>query len=254
MFALNCTDGGDFTSVDVQLFRAVADRVTPFLENHRLYEDLADLLMGMLHALVSSIDAKDTYTCGHSERVAYISRALARASGMPDEMCERIYLAGLLHDVGKIGVPDSILCKMGRLTAEEFEAMRRHPEIGAKILSRVRQIQDLLPGVLYHHERIDGRGYPEGLAGENIPLMGRLICIADCFDAMTTNRTYRSALPLPVALAEVRRCAGTQFDPKFAEVFLDLDHESLLKQAMAISNTQEILHLGRDLPTATGKN
>ncbi|HUN81772.1 MAG TPA: HD domain-containing phosphohydrolase, partial [Phycisphaerae bacterium] len=104
------------------------------------------------------------------------------------------------------------------------------------------------------HERIDGRGYPEGLAGENIPLMGRLICIADCFDAMTTNRTYRSALPLPVALAEVRRCAGTQFDPKFAEVFLDLDHESLLKQAMAISNTQEILHLGRDLPTATGKN
>ena len=247
MLAMNCVDGGDFTSVDVQLFRAIADRVAPFLENHRLYQDLADLLMGMLHALVSSIDAKDAYTCGHSERVAYIARALAHAAGLPDATCERIYLSGLLHDVGKIGVPDNVLCKPGKLTEEEFAAMRRHPEIGAKILSRVRQVQDLLPGVLHHHERMDGRGYPAGLAGEEIPLFGRLICIADCFDAMTTNRTYRNALPLPVAVAEVRRCLGTQFDPQLAEVFLKLDHEKLLQEARAISSTEDALAIGREI-------
>ncbi|MBI5764869.1 MAG: HD domain-containing protein [Planctomycetes bacterium] len=236
MFAINCTDGGDFTSVDVQLLRAVADRVAPFLENHQLYGDLADLLMGLLHAMVNSIDAKDTYTCGHSERVALYAKSLAQAAHLPTGTCDRIYLAGLLHDVGKIGVPDAILCKTGRLTTEEFDAMKKHPEIGARILSRIRQINDLLPGVLHHHERVDGRGYPDGLAGDEIPLFGKIICIADCFDAMTTNRTYRAAMPLQAALAEVRRCAGTQFDPHLTEAFLALNHEKIVDEARALTS------------------
>lgn len=231
LLAINCNDVGDFTSVDVQLFRAVADRITAFLENQRLYDDLADLLMGLLHALVNAIDAKDPYTCGHSERVAFLSRRLAQAVNLPPPQCERIYLAGLMHDVGKIGVPDAVLGKPGKLTNEEFDAMRKHPEVGARILSRVRQVRDLIPGILCHHERVDGRGYPNKLAGQDIPLLGRLICLADCFDAMTTNRTYRAALPLSAVIAEIRRCAGTQFDPQLAEVFLKLDLESLMQEA-----------------------
>ncbi len=232
LLAINCEDEGDFTSVDVQLLRAVADRVAAFLVNQHLYDDLGDLLMGLLHALVNSIDAKDPYTCGHSERVAFFSRALAEAAGLSAAQCQRVYLAGLLHDVGKIGVPDAILCKPGRLTNEEFDAMKKHPEVGARILSRVRQVADLVPSMLHHHERTDGRGYPEGLTGESIPLIGRIICLADCFDAMTTSRTYRTALPAHAALVEIRRCSGTQFDPNLAESFMTLDHEQLLKSAL----------------------
>ncbi len=245
MLAINCTDAGDFTSVDVQLLQAVADRVAAFLENQRLYDDVAHLLMGMLHALVNSIDAKDQYTCGHSERVAIISRALAQAVGLSVVDAERVYLAGLLHDVGKIGVPDAILCKPGKLTVEEFEAMKRHPEIGARILSRVQQIADLTPGILHHHERADGRGYPHGLPGKTAPLVGRIICLADCFDAMTTDRTYRPALPLSTAVSEVRRCAGTQFDAELAERFLRLDLRQLMKEARECSvGDPTISHIG----------
>jgi HD-GYP domain-containing protein (c-di-GMP phosphodiesterase class II) len=129
-------------------------------------------------------------------------------------------MGGLLHDVGKIGVPEAVLQKTGRLTNEEFDQIKRHPAIGAKILQDVKQIREIIPGVLHHHERYDGKGYPAGLAGNNIPLMGRIICLADCFDAMTSSRTYRKALPLEVALCEIRRCSGTQFDPALAEVFL----------------------------------
>jgi HD-GYP domain-containing protein (c-di-GMP phosphodiesterase class II) len=117
-------------------------------------------------------------------------------------------------------VPESVLHKTGRLTPEEFEQMKKHPQIGARILADVKQIRDIIPGVLHHHERYDGNGYPHGLAGEAIPLMGRLICLADCFDAMTSNRTYRQAMPLEVALTEIRRCGGTQFDPALTEAFL----------------------------------
>jgi HD-GYP domain-containing protein (c-di-GMP phosphodiesterase class II) len=124
--------------------------------------------------------------------------------------------------VGKIGVPEAVLQKPGRLDPEEFEQIKKHPEIGARILRDVKQIQDIIPGVLHHHERYDGKGYPAGLAGENIPLMGRIICLADCFDAMTSSRTYRKALPLEVALTEIRRCAGTQFDPTLADAFLEI--------------------------------
>lgn len=245
MLAMNCVDEGDFTSVDVQLLQAVADRVAAFLENQRLYDDLAELLMGMLHALVNSIDAKDQYTCGHSERVALMSRALANAAGLSAVDAERVYLAGLLHDIGKIGVPDAILCKPGKLTVEEFATMKRHPEMGAKILSRVSQIADLVPGIMHHHERADGRGYPQGLSAKRSPLLGRIICLADCFDAMTTDRTYRSALPMATAVAEVRRYAGTQFDAELAEKFLELDLGRLMREAREYcGGDPSISHIG----------
>jgi len=185
-----------------------------------LFEDVHGLMMGLLHSLTSAVDAKDAYTCGHSERVALVSRHLAQQMGLSDRDVEQIYMAGLLHDVGKIGVPEAVLQKTGKLTAEEFEQMKRHPQIGARILQDIKQVREIVPGVLHHHERYDGKGYPTGLAGEKIPLMGRIICLADCFDAMTSNRTYRKALPLEVALTEIRRCSGTQFDPRLTEFFL----------------------------------
>ena len=212
--------GGEFDSVDSKLLNSIANESAIYLENAMLFGDVRDLMMGMLHSLTSAVDAKDAYTCGHSERVALLSRRLATEAGLPAPLIERIYMAGLLHDVGKIGVPESVLHKTGRLTTEEFDQMKKHPQIGARILKDIKQVEDILPGVLHHHERYDGKGYPHGLTGQHIPLMGRIICLADCFDAMTSNRTYRRALPLEVALMEIRRFAGTQFDPNLAQVFL----------------------------------
>jgi HD-GYP domain-containing protein (c-di-GMP phosphodiesterase class II) len=213
-------ENSDFDSVDSKLLNSIANESAIYLENAVLFEDVHGLMMGLLHSLTSAVDAKDAYTCGHSERVALLSTLLAKEAGLDERAVERIYMAGLLHDVGKIGVPESVLQKPGKLTAEEFEQMKKHPAIGAHILQDVKQISDLIPGVLHHHERYDGKGYPDGLAGQSIPLMGRIICLADCFDAMTSTRTYRKALPLEVTLADIRRCSGTQFDPALTEAFL----------------------------------
>jgi HD-GYP domain-containing protein (c-di-GMP phosphodiesterase class II) len=215
----------DFDSQDSKLLNSIANESAIFLENARLFDDVHGLMMGLLHSLTSAVDAKDAYTCGHSERVALIAKRLTLEAGLGDALAERVYMAGLLHDVGKIGVPEAVLQKTGRLTPEEFEHMKKHPGIGAKILADIKQLRDIIPGVLHHHERFDGKGYPTGLAGENIPIMGRLICLADCFDAMTSNRTYRKALPLEVALAEICRCGGTQFDPVLTESFLKIGAE-----------------------------
>lgn len=223
LLALDKNDQSDFTSVDLKLLGNVANQCSIFLENASLYQDMQDLFMGVLHALTRSIDAKDAYTRGHSQRVAELSRELARRVGISDEQCERVYLSGLLHDIGKIGVPEAVLTKPGRLTDAEFDAIKKHPAIGAQILGNIKQLQDIIPGVLYHHERWDGRGYPYNLAGENIPLLGRIICVADSFDAMSSTRTYRPALPLETVLGEIRRCAGSQFDPELAKVFVTLD-------------------------------
>jgi putative nucleotidyltransferase with HDIG domain len=219
LFALDKEDG-EFDSVDTKLLNSIANESAIYLENAMLFEDVHGLMMGLLHSLTSAVDAKDAYTCGHSERVALVSRHLAQQMSLSEKDVEQIYMAGLLHDVGKIGVPEAVLQKTGKLTVEEFEQMKRHPQIGARILQDIKQVREIVPGVLHHHERYDGKGYPSGLAGEKIPLMGRIICLADCFDAMTSNRTYRKALPLEVALTEIRRCSGTQFDPRLAEFFL----------------------------------
>ncbi|MEX2544243.1 MAG: HD-GYP domain-containing protein [Phycisphaeraceae bacterium] len=218
-------DGTTINTVDLKLCGSLGSSLSIFLRNMMLYEDMQAMFLGTLHALTSAIDAKDTYTHGHSERVALLSRALAEAAGLSEHTCERVYIAGLVHDVGKIGVSEQVLCKPGKLTNEEFELIKAHPRIGARILQDIRQMQDLMPGVLHHHERWDGRGYPDGLAGDAIPLFGRLIGLADAFDAMSSNRTYRKAMDLDTVLGEVERCAGTQFDPELAPVFMQLDFQ-----------------------------
>lgn len=216
-------DDPQVSSYDMQLFEAASAFTGAFLENARLYRDQQATFMGALKALTAAIDAKDRYTCGHSERVAYLGRTLARAVGLPEEQAERVHLSGLLHDVGKIGVPEVVLCKPGKLTDAEFEAIKRHPQIGHDILKGIPMLADILPGVLYHHERFDGRGYPHGISGTDIPLVARILAIADTFDAMSSTRSYRSALPRAKVMEEMRRCAGAQFDPELAAAFVQLD-------------------------------
>ena len=173
-------------------------------------------------ALANAIDAKDAYTRGHSARVAALSRQLAREAGYADEDCDRVYFTALLHDVGKIGVRDTVINKPGKLTDEEFAEMKRHPELGYQILSSIRQSPYLSVGAHYHHERFDGTGYPDGLAGEDIPELARIIAVADAYDAMTSNRSYRGALPMQAVRDEIANGAGKQFDPRFADILLRL--------------------------------
>ncbi|MBL4702171.1 MAG: HD domain-containing protein [Phycisphaeraceae bacterium] len=233
IFGADKLDDSHISSIDSKLCSSLASTMSIFLQNAMLYEDMQSMFLGTLHALTSSIDAKDSYTHGHSERVALMSRNLAQAVGLDEATCERIYIAGLVHDVGKIGVPEQVLCKPGRLTFEEFELIKRHPEIGARILQDIRQMHDLIPGVLYHHERWDGNGYPHRLSGGDIPLFGRVIGLADAFDAMSTNRTYRRALKHEDVMAEIRRCSGTQFDPDLASVFLNLNFEPFFEMVQS---------------------
>ena len=214
---------GAASNVELKLVSAAAGHIGIFLANASLYADLDAMFLGTLQALVAAIDAKDPYTRGHSQRVALLSRDLAAALGMPEEFVKQIHLAGLVHDVGKIGVPESVLCKAGKLTEEEMARIRQHPQIGYRILKDIPQIRELLPAVLCHHESWDGSGYPTGLAEEEIPLIARIVAVADGFDAMSSSRTYRAALPREKVFAELERCAGTQFDPALVPTFLGLD-------------------------------
>jgi HD-GYP domain-containing protein (c-di-GMP phosphodiesterase class II) len=231
MVAINRIGRQDFDSTDVKLFNSVAGGCAVFIENGRLFKDLKELFIGSLRALTSSIDAKDTYTHGHSERVAYISRwiaeRLSRREPMDEEQIHKVYLAGLLHDIGKIGIEETVLRKDGKLTGQEFERIKKHPSIGAGILREIQQMREIVPGVLCHHERVDGRGYPSGLVGDEIPLTGKIVGLADSFDAMTSKRTYRDALTVGQALAEIEKGLGTQFDEKVGRIFLDSDVSEL---------------------------
>jgi HD-GYP domain-containing protein (c-di-GMP phosphodiesterase class II) len=227
MVAINRLDKQDFDSTDVKLFDSVANGCAVFIENGRLFNDLKTLFIGSLRALTRSIDAKDWYTHGHSERVAFISRwiaeRLADEEHFDQEQIHKVYLAGLLHDIGKIGIDEAVLRKNGKLTEEEFEHIKKHPVIGASILREIKQMRDIVQGVLYHHERVDGSGYPEGLTGEQIPLIGKIVGLADGFDAMTSKRTYRNARTVEQALAEIKRGLGTQFDENIGRLFLESD-------------------------------
>ncbi|MBL0921916.1 MAG: HD domain-containing protein [Phycisphaerales bacterium] len=211
------------SSMDIKLVGAAASFTGILLDNAALYDDQQAMFLGTLKALTAAIDAKDRYTRGHSERVAHLTRMLAEAVGMTPKEVERTHIAGLVHDVGKIGVPEDVLRKAGKLTDEEFSLIKLHPEIGYNILKDIPQLADVLPGVLHHHERWDGKGYPRRLEGEQIPFVARLIALADSFDAMSSTRTYRPAMPRPAVLAEIARCGGAQFDPEIAHAFLTLD-------------------------------
>jgi HD-GYP domain-containing protein (c-di-GMP phosphodiesterase class II) len=211
------------STYETKSIESVCGLLGAFLENAELYEEQRLSFIGTIRAMSGALDAKDRYTRGHSDRVAHLSAETARALGFSPDEVERVRIAGIVHDVGKIGVPESVLCKPGRLTDDEFERIKQHPEIGFRILEGIPGLQDILPGVLHHHERYDGRGYPHGLAGDEIPLLARIIAVADTFDAMSSNRAYRSKMAREVVLAEIANCAGSQFDPRVAEAFLTLD-------------------------------
>ena len=187
----------------------------------------------MLRVLTGAIEARDPYTRGHSARVTALAEAVARQLGWSDERLASLRVGGPLHDIGKLAVSDEVLRKEGRLDDGELAQIREHPKIGARMLLRMAALRDAIPYVLYHHERWDGHGYPSGKSGEEIPIEARVLAVADAFDAMTSDRPYRRALSRADALAEVERCAGTQFDPEIARVFLGLFAESELPAAAA---------------------
>ncbi len=211
-------------------------RVSHCLELRRLQKDLEsevmektkqneDLFLGIVKSLAAAIDAKDTYTNGHSVRVAEYSREIARRAGFDSEAQRGIYITGLLHDVGKIGVPDAIINKKGKLDDEEYSIMKTHPQKGADILSNIKDMPELSVGARWHHERYDGKGYPEGLSGEDIPSEARIIAVADAYDAMTSHRSYRDILPQEVVRSEIVKGRGTQFDQAFADIMLEMIDE-----------------------------
>jgi len=190
-----------------------------------LYANLKEGTYATVKALAAAVDAKDPYTHGHSDRVAKFASELASYVGASATEIDLIHRCGTLHDVGKIGVPDAILSKPGRLEPEEFRSMQTHPVLGEFIVSKVPQLRELLPGVRHHHERYDGKGYPDGLSGQNIPLIARFLAIADTYDAMTSDRPYRAGLDQEVALCEIEKGAGTQFDPELAPAFAAMMRE-----------------------------
>lgn len=175
-----------------------------------------------IQTLRYTVEAKDSYTRGHSDRVSEYSILIGKYLGLSEDDINTLKIGGLFHDIGKIGVPDSILLKTEKLTDDEYSEIKNHPTIGAHILSTATIFQDLIPIVKHHHEKYDGTGYPSKLKGEDIPLFARIAAVADTFDAMTSKRTYRDALPLDIVTAEFEKCKGTQFDPKITDVFLDI--------------------------------
>lgn len=196
-------------------------------EVERKTQEIEGLSLHVVHSLADAIDAKDAYTKGHSGRVADYSREIAKRFGYSAERQEEIYMMGLLHDVGKIGVPDEVINKPGKLTDEEFAKIKTHPGRGARILENIKEMPKLATGARWHHERYDGRGYPDGLAGENIPEEARIIAVADAYDAMTSHRSYRDVIPQEVVKGEFEKGSGTQFDPRFAAIMLEIIKEDV---------------------------
>ena len=175
-----------------------------------------------IEVLRRTVEVKDVYTRGHSDRVSEYSVLIGEKMGLSEEDLRILRIGGLFHDIGKIGIPDRILLKEAKLTDEEYAEIKKHPTIGAHILEDAEAFKDMVPIVKYHHERFDGRGYPEGLKGKEIPLFARIVAVADTFDAMTSRRSYRQALDFDYTMNEIERCKGTQFDPAIADVFLEI--------------------------------
>ncbi|MDP2689237.1 MAG: GAF domain-containing protein [Deltaproteobacteria bacterium] len=212
--------GGSFNGEDLKLFQMFSNQVAIALDNARLYEEILDTFYATSGALAEAIEKRDPYTGGHTRRVLGYCLAAAKYLKMPPRSMEVLKLSAVLHDIGKIGIEDSILRKNAPLDREESMSMRMHPQYGAEILGHIPQIKDVVPGMLHHHERVDGLGYPDGLKGDGIPLAAKIIAVADTYDAMTTTRPYRKGLPPETALAELKKFSGIQFDEKVVKAFL----------------------------------
>ncbi|MBI5887967.1 MAG: GAF domain-containing protein [Deltaproteobacteria bacterium] len=219
--AINRLGGLDFTRDDLRLFQLFSNQVAIALDNARLYQEIKETFYATSEALAEAIEKRDPYTGGHTKRVLEYSMAIVKfMEGVTPEFAELLRLSAVLHDIGKIGVADSILRKQAPLDNDEAEAMRQHPLYGVQILKHVPQLKDIIPGMLYHHEKPDGRGYPEGLLDGQIPLVAKIISVADTYDAMTTTRPYRKGLPAEVAIGELKKFSGTQFDGAVVDAFL----------------------------------
>ena len=202
-------------------FNRMADRLSSTVDEMR---DAAvrnhELFIGTVRGLAAAIDGKDPYTRGHSERVAEFSSAMAIELGLPEDEVEKIRISGLMHDVGKLAIEDKILRKPAALTDEEFEIMREHPERGTKIMSEIPHMREFIPGMRFHHEMMNGKGYPLGLEGDQIPLMAKIVSVADTFDAMTTNRPYQKQMPIDLVFEKIRDMAGIRYDPEVVEALI----------------------------------
>jgi HD-GYP domain-containing protein (c-di-GMP phosphodiesterase class II) len=214
--------GSDFNLMTDHLQRFIQDLQSSAEENRQLF-------LGTVKALAAAIDGKDPYTRGHSERVARVSVAIAQRLDLSEEECEKIRVSALLHDVGKIGIDDSILKKPAALTEEEYEIMKQHPQKGFKILSQIPAITDFLPGMYMHHEMVNGEGYPQGLKGDEIPLMGLIVAVADTFDAMTTDRPYQQAMKFEDAVARIQSFVGTRYDARVVAAFTEACEEGQIR-------------------------
>jgi HD-GYP domain-containing protein (c-di-GMP phosphodiesterase class II) len=237
IIAVNPIDDRPFATPDVELIQPVASLIGTQRTNGKLYGELKELLFGVIRALTSAIDAKDPYTSGHSERVARIAVRLAEQLGLSANQRGDLYLMGLLHDVGKIGIDDQVLKKAEPLTPEEYRLIQSHVEIGVHILEDLKKLHHLLPGVAHHHEHYNGSGYPGGLASEAIPLPARILAVADGFDAMSSTRPYRRRLT-PKAIDEIlQKGSGVQWDPKVVEALFACrgDVESIRQKGLGES-------------------
>jgi hypothetical protein len=210
----------EFGSDEATLLESAASVIASHATTAELFREKEKLLVNVVRAIVSAVETRDAYTCGHSERVALFGQRLSRELGYAENDCERIHLTSLLHDVGKIGISDAALKKSGRLTEQEFEEIKRHPDLAWAILHDLEQLVDLFPGIVHHHERYDGGGYPDGLAGDDIPLDARIVAVADAYDAMTSNRPYRQGLSQEKTESILREGRGRQWDPNVVDAFL----------------------------------
>lgn len=213
---------GTFSQDDADLLFALGNQVAVAIENASLYEQLRETFFQTAAALADTVEKRDPYTGGHTQRVMRYTARIAEQMGLPEDEIANLRLSAILHDIGKVGIPDQILLKPGGLTDEESQTMRQHSIIAAEIMSHVTKLAPVLPGVRWHHERLDGSGYPDGLTAADLPLGARIVAVADAFDAMVTARPYRDAMPVEDARAELIRCAGTQFDVRTVEALVHL--------------------------------
>lgn len=218
--SINKLKGGKFTKDDLEGFISLADQVAIAIEKSRLYQELRDTFFCAAEALADAIEKRDPYTGGHTKRVLQYSVAIGKYLDLKESELERLRLAAVLHDIGKIGIEDSILRKRDKLNPDEYEKVKQHPVWGAEIMGHIKQLKDVIPGMRYHHERIDGNGYPDHLRNNEIPIIARIISVADTFDAITTERPYQESLSIDVAFKELKGSAGTQFDSRVVEAFL----------------------------------
>lgn len=225
---LNKKDTTFFNEEDIHLGTVLANQSALALHNSQMYEDINRMFISMIRTLVTSLDARDPYTAGHSERVAKYSVWIAERMGLDEETCSQLYKAALLHDIGKIGIPDHILLKQSRLTDEEFEIIKQHTVIGAEILSKMEPKNAMTYAIQTarsHHEKLNGRGYPDGLAGDEIPLFARIVGVADSFDAMTTVRPYSNGRTFREGAEELVRCKGMFYDEEVVDAFTSILEE-----------------------------